>query len=99
MMPTTLFGPRGSKHVMVTTFSMEAKLSKEGFKNLKSWSRGVDTTIFTPQSRSIVGSKPKLLYVGRVAVEKNLEAFLKKISVHLVYLVTQIIIKILKVLL
>lgn len=65
-----------ARHVMVTTFSMETKLSKEGFKNLKNWSRGVDTTIFTPQSRSILGSKPKLLYVGRVAVEKNLEAFL-----------------------
>jgi glycosyltransferase involved in cell wall biosynthesis len=65
-----------ARHVMVTTLSMEKKLASAGFKNLTKWSRGVDTQIFQPQSRSFVGTKPNLLYVGRVAVEKNLEAFL-----------------------
>ncbi len=60
-----------AKHVMVTTFSMEEKLSRAGFKNLKKWSRGVDTDLFSPQPRSFIGSKPKLLYVGRVAIEKT----------------------------
>lgn len=62
--------------VMVTTNSIENKLHKLGFTNLIRWSRGVDTNIFSPQVRSFNSSKPKLLYVGRVAVEKNLEAFL-----------------------
>lgn len=65
-----------ARHVMVTTFSMEKKLASAGFKNLTKWSRGVDTGLFQPQSRSYMGSKPNLLYVGRVAIEKNLEAFL-----------------------
>ena len=65
-----------ARQVMVTTFSMEKKLSSAGFKNLTKWSRGVDTEIFQPKSRTYIGSKPHLLYVGRVAVEKNLEAFL-----------------------
>ncbi len=65
-----------ARQVMVTTFSMEKKLQSVGFRNLASWSRGVDTHLFHPQSRSYMGSKPNLLYVGRVAVEKNLEAFL-----------------------
>lgn len=65
-----------ARQVMVTTHSMEVKLRDVGFKNLKKWSRGVDTDLFKPQIRTIDSNKPKLLYVGRVAVEKNLEAFL-----------------------
>lgn len=69
--------------VMVTTKSMEKKLQGVGFSNLESWSRGVDTDLFLPQLRGFELSKPKLLYVGRVAVEKNLEAFLEmKIDAH-----------------
>ena len=65
-----------AKKVMVTTFSMEKKLTENGFNNLASWSRGVDTDLFKPMNRSFASIKPKLLYVGRVTVEKNLEAFL-----------------------
>ncbi len=65
-----------ARQVMVTTLSMEKKLQAVGFTNLAKWSRGVDTELFMPLSRSFVRSKPTLLYVGRVAVEKNLEAFL-----------------------
>ncbi|MCB0379343.1 MAG: glycosyltransferase family 1 protein [Bdellovibrionales bacterium] len=66
-----------ARSVMVTTPSMKTKLNEHGFKNLQHWSRGVDTDLFRPQSRSLSSNKPKLLYVGRVAVEKNLEAFLE----------------------
>lgn len=65
-----------SQKVMVTTPSMERKLSEKGFRNLHGWSRGVDTELFRPQERAFLSGKPKLLYVGRVAVEKNLDAFL-----------------------
>lgn len=65
-----------ARRVMVNTQSMEHRLLLNGFKNLKKWSRGVDTELFRPLPRSFSTSKPKLLYVGRVAVEKNLEAFL-----------------------
>lgn len=66
-----------AKQVMVTTRSMERKLHHMGFKNLIKWSRGVDVDLFHPRPRSFSSSKPRLLYVGRVAVEKNLEAFLE----------------------
>ncbi len=65
-----------AQQVMVTTLSMQKKLSQIGFKNLINWSRGVDTNLFRPLPRSFSSSRPKLLYVGRVAIEKNLEAFL-----------------------
>ena len=39
------------------------------------WGRGVDTTLFVPR-RPTCRDRPKLLYVGRIAIEKNLEAFL-----------------------
>src|SRR5690606_15652663 len=50
-----------------------------GFRNLLPWSRGVDTTMFRPRERERDGDRrePVFLYVGRVAVEKNIEAFLK----------------------
>lgn len=65
-----------ARNVMVTTPSMKSKLNEYGFKNLQRWSRGVDTDFFTPKRRVFNSNKPKLLYVGRVSVEKNLEAFL-----------------------
>lgn len=65
-----------ARQVMVTTKSMERKLKHIGFQNLTSWSRGVDTELFRPMSMSKNSNKPILLYVGRIAVEKNLEAFL-----------------------
>lgn len=72
-----------ARQVMVTTGSMERKLKSVGFNNLIKWSRGVDTELFLPQERQFDLNKPKLLYVGRVAVEKNLEAFLDmKIDAH-----------------
>ncbi len=62
---------------MVSTASLERELNARGFKNLKRWSRGVDTDTFTPASRRKGNHlRPVFLYVGRIALEKNIEAFL-----------------------
>lgn len=64
-----------SKKVLVTTPSMKEELEERGFKNLEVWTRGVDAEMFQPVIWGIAGL-PRLLYVGRVTVEKNIEAFL-----------------------
>lgn len=61
---------------MVPTSSMRKELDARGFLNLMLWTRGVDTTLFHPREDRLFGAAPVFLYVGRVAVEKNLEAFL-----------------------
>jgi glycosyltransferase involved in cell wall biosynthesis len=72
-----------SGRVMVATPTMMERLHARGFKNLATWSRGVDTVLFNPDKRGIDGGvfkhlpKPVFLYVGRVAVEKNIDAFLE----------------------
>src|SRR5215813_2827479 len=62
---------------MVATPSLMAELAGRGFKNLGAWTRGVDTELFRPE-RAIDLDLPRPIFVsvGRVAVEKNLEAFL-----------------------
>ena len=71
-----------SGRIMVSTDTMKQLLTQRGFKNVTDWRRGVDTDMFNPSKRGIDGGvykdlpKPIFLYVGRVAVEKNLEAFL-----------------------
>ena len=63
--------------VMVATDSLEEELSGRGFLNIMRWGRGVDTTQFRPREQSVLDlPRPIFLYVGRVAVEKNLPAFL-----------------------
>ncbi|MBI3899827.1 MAG: glycosyltransferase family 1 protein [Gammaproteobacteria bacterium] len=63
--------------VMVATPTLYQRLSKWGFKNLGMWSRGVDTELFRPRDKSLLNTKrPLFMYMGRVAVEKNIEAFL-----------------------
>jgi glycosyltransferase involved in cell wall biosynthesis len=63
---------------MVATVSLRDDLALRGFKNLLFWSRGVDHALFRPQPGADLGlPRPIFLSVGRVAVEKNLEAFLK----------------------
>jgi len=69
---------RPSKGVMVATRSIRDDLEGRGFANIRDWSRGVDTERFRPVSGAkLEGRGPIWLYVGRVAVEKNIEAFLK----------------------
>jgi len=70
-----------SKAIMVATNSMKRELEGEGFEHLVDWTRGVDTRLFRPDApKALQGHnlpRPIHLYVGRVAVEKNIEAFLK----------------------
>ena len=67
-----------SNAVMVATSEIHRRLKGRGFNNLAFWSRGVDTDLFSPGPRLHLSSRrPIFLYVGRVAVEKNIEAFLQ----------------------
>jgi glycosyltransferase involved in cell wall biosynthesis len=62
---------------MVSTPSLMAGLRSRGFKNLEMWTRGVDTELFKPHPAAALDlPRPIFVTVGRVAVEKNLEAFL-----------------------
>ncbi|MCG7391465.1 glycosyltransferase family 1 protein [Microvirga sp. ACRRW] len=68
---------REAKAMMVSTHSLERELSARGFRNIVRWTRGVDTTLFRPRHERVLDCPgPVFLYVGRVAVEKNLTAFL-----------------------
>ncbi len=63
--------------VMVATDTIERGLGSRGFRNIMRWGRGVDLEGFTPAARGISGNRrPVFLYVGRLAPEKNLDAFL-----------------------
>jgi len=67
-----------SSAVMVATASIEQDLTRRGFANIRRWTRGVDTELFRPRPKEFLDlPRPVSLYVGRVAVEKNLEEFLK----------------------
>jgi glycosyltransferase involved in cell wall biosynthesis len=62
--------------VMVATQTLKDELKGHGFKHLRLWSRGVDTERFHPGAERLPYDGPIWLYVGRVAIEKNIEAFL-----------------------
>lgn len=64
---------------MVSSPSLENLLAGRGFQNLMRWSRGVDETLFRPRSENVLDALPRpiFLFVGRLAVEKNVEAFLR----------------------
>ena len=63
--------------MLVATPSLARELAGRGFRNIRLWTRGVDTTLFHPDRARDMGLKgPIFLNVGRVAVEKNLPAFL-----------------------
>ncbi len=72
---------RPSKAIMVATQSMKRELEARGFENLVDWTRGVETALFRPDApKALEGldlPRPIHLYVGRVAVEKNIRAFLE----------------------
>ena len=62
---------------MVSTPSLMAEFTQRGFKNLGMWTRGVDTALFSPDHAVALDyPRPIFVSVGRIAVEKNLEAFL-----------------------
>jgi glycosyltransferase involved in cell wall biosynthesis len=67
-----------SMAVMAPTIVVKNDLEKFGFTNVVLWSRGVDTEVFHMQeSKALNSAHPIFLYVGRVAVEKNINAFLE----------------------
>jgi glycosyltransferase involved in cell wall biosynthesis len=62
---------------MVSTPSLMAELRQRGFQKLGMWTRGVDTELFAPEHVVPLDlPRPIFLTAGRVAVEKNLDAFL-----------------------
>ena len=63
--------------LMVATASLRSELAGRGFRNIQTWSRGVDLDAFRPTLREEWAMRrPIFAYVGRVAVEKNIAAFL-----------------------
>lgn len=66
---------RRASRIMVATSSLERELASWGFRRMARWSRGVDMKLFHPGNAS--ERQPLALYVGRVAYEKNIEAFLQ----------------------
>ena len=63
--------------VMAPTPSIRGELRRRGFQRVEVWTRGVDHSLFHPQPGATLDlPRPIFLYVGRVAVEKNLEAML-----------------------
>jgi glycosyltransferase involved in cell wall biosynthesis len=67
---------RPSRAVMAATPALASELRTRGFRNVVLWPRGVDARLFHPRPSDLGLPRPIFLCVGRVAVEKNLEAFL-----------------------
>jgi glycosyltransferase involved in cell wall biosynthesis len=65
-----------SQAVMAATPALAEELGARGFRNVTLWPRGVDTNLFRPRDFDLGLPRPIFLSVGRIAVEKNLEAFL-----------------------
>lgn len=67
-----------SQAILVPTGSVKRELEEQGFGDrVQLWSRGVDTRLFRPQAGVDLGlPRPINMYVGRVAVEKNIGDFL-----------------------
>jgi len=64
---------------LVPTAGVAVELERQGFRNLRTWTRGVDGEHFRPGAKTKFHrlAPPHLLYVGRVSVEKNVKAFLE----------------------
>lgn len=62
----------------VATPTMQQQLENRAFRNVVRWSRGVDLELFQPRGKDFLDyPRPISLYCGRVAVEKNVEDFLR----------------------
>jgi glycosyltransferase involved in cell wall biosynthesis len=62
---------------MVAAPSLIDELTRRGFHNIRRWGRGVDTELFRPRDKGYISDKrPIVMYAGRVAIEKNIAAFL-----------------------
>ena len=64
--------------VFAATVSLRTELARRRFDHIRSWSRGVDAQRFRPEPRDPFEglARPIFLYAGRLAVEKNVDAFL-----------------------
>ena len=63
--------------MLAATPTLVRELGARGFHDVKLWPRGVDATLFRPRARALLDPRrPIFLTVGRLAVEKNIEAFL-----------------------
>lgn len=71
---------RPARHIMVATRSLARELAEQGLGQTMMWERGVDHELFRPDRTPLPAyeglARPIQLYVGRVAVEKNIGAFL-----------------------
>lgn len=68
---------RPSQAVLVTTEHLRTEFQGWGLQRLKLWRKGVNAQLFHPQADTPTEHSPSVfLYVGRVAPEKNLQAFL-----------------------
>lgn len=66
-----------SSAVLVVSSAIRDELAAHGFTHLVPWSRGVDISAFRPRPKEETGEpRPIWLYAGRIAIEKNIEAFL-----------------------
>jgi glycosyltransferase involved in cell wall biosynthesis len=66
-----------ARRTLVATEHLRRDLLMHGFASVVIWSRGVDAEVFRPYDRDYLGlPRPIWMYAGRVAVEKNLEAYL-----------------------
>ena len=69
---------QAAARTMVATSALARELAARGLNRTVPWSRGVDTELFRPDRRRLSQpDRPVMVYVGRVAVEKNIEAFLR----------------------
>lgn len=69
---------RCSRRVMVGTESLCEALSRQGFHRLGTWPLGVDTRRFRPRGKAaLAAARPVFLYLGRIAIEKSVEDFLR----------------------
>lgn len=70
-----------AKHTLVPTRQVGKELEHNGLNNIVVWSRGVDTNLFKPDypvPEALKNlDKPIFIYAGRIAIEKNIEAFLE----------------------
>jgi glycosyltransferase involved in cell wall biosynthesis len=67
-----------AERCMVSTQTVRTQLASRGFRNLAHWHRGVDTELFKPRAKELLPyPRPIAAYVGRIAVEKNVDAFLR----------------------
>src|SRR5258706_4148867 len=65
------------RRTLVATEHQRRDLVAHGFRNVVIWSRGVDAQLFRPGGREHLSlPRPIFAYAGRVAVAKNLDAFL-----------------------